>query len=84
MLLAAKPENSCGPTQELNNKVAYQKTKIREWSNTIRERGLLWYGHLLSLTEDTPGKAAFSEAHRCASKPRGDQKLMWLGLVEHE
>ena len=41
---------------KISKKQLYERMKIDEWSKTIKERRLSWYGHLLRLPDNTPAK----------------------------
>ena len=69
---------------KISNKQLYERMKIDEWSKTIRERRLSWYGHLLRLPDNTPAKTALREAQRYVKKPRGGQKLTWIKMIEKD
>ena len=58
--------------------------KIDEWSKTIKERRLSWYGHLLRLPDNTPAKSVLREAQRHVKKPRDGQKLTWIKMIEKD
>ena len=70
--------------EKISNEELYKKTNTREWSKTVKERRLRWYGHLLRLPESVPAKKALNEAHRYVRMPRGGHKLTWLRLVEKD
>ena len=41
---------------KISNKAPYKRMEIDEWSKTIKERRLSWYGHILRLPDNTPAK----------------------------
>ena len=48
----------------MGNEEVYEKTKAKKWSQEIKRRRLLWYGHLCRLNENTPVRRAYEEAKR--------------------
>ena len=45
-------------------------------------RQLSWFGHLIRLPDDAPAKLALEYARSPTLKPRGRQKLTWIGMME--
>ena len=58
--------------------------KFDEWSKTIKERRLNWYGHLLRLPDNIAARTALREAQRHLKKPKGGQKLTWIKMIEKD
>ena len=58
--------------------------EIDEWSKTIKERRLSWYGHVLRLPDNTSAKTALREVRKYVKKPRGGQKLTWIKMIEKD
>ncbi len=69
---------------KIRNEDLYEKCGVNEWSKTVKERILRWYGHLLRLPDNTPAKKALKDARREVKKPKGAQKLTWLRLVDRD
>ena len=57
---------------------------MKPWSETIQNRRLRWYGHLLRLNEDVPARKALIEAERKVRKSSGGQKLTWMKQIEKD
>ena len=53
---------------KISSKQLYERMKTDEWSKTIKERRLSWYGYLLRLPDNTPAKTALREAQRYVKK----------------
>ena len=69
---------------KISNKALYERMEIDEWSKTIKERRLSWYGHVLRLPDNTPAKSALREVRKYVKKPRGGQKLTWIKMIEKD
>ena len=69
---------------KVSNDKLYKRTNSTPWSQTVKQRRLTWYGHLLRLPEDTSARKSLKEAKNPCKKPRGGQKLTWLKQIEKD
>ena len=63
----------------------YRICQTREWSLTIQERRLKWFGHLLRLPKETPARLAYEEiTQKPVKKLKGGQPLTWLKTIKRD
>lgn len=70
--------------EKITNEILYERTGTTEWSKKVKERRLKWYGHLLILPDDSPGKIALKEARKFSERPRGGQKITWIKTIDKD
>ena len=68
----------------VSNEELHRRFKFRKWSETIKERRMRWYGHMLRLPENAPVKLALTEAERKVKKPRGGQVKTWIAQMKED
>ncbi len=69
---------------KITNKELYNKTGLKPYSTTVKNRRLKWFGHMCRLPEETPVRIAYSEATRKVKKLKGGQKLTWPKTIEKD
>ena len=63
----------------------YRICQTREWSLTIQERRIKWFGHLQRLPKETPARLAYEEiTQKPVKKLKGGQPLTWLKTIERD
>ena len=63
----------------------YRICQTREWSLTIQERRLKWFGHLQRLPKETPARLAYMEiTQKPGKKLKGGTPLTWLKTIERD
>lgn len=65
----------------IRNDDLYEVTKCTEWSKTIRNRRLRWFGHLMRLDPETPARKALGEFVKQVKRKAGGQKTTWFDIV---
>ena len=65
----------------ISNEDLYRRCKMEPWSKIIKKRR--WYGHLIRLSE-IAAKKALDEVKRKVKKPKGQQKITWMKLIEKD
>ena len=71
--------------RKIKNTKLYNICQTKQWSLTIQERRLKWFGHLQRLPEDSPARLAYKEVTtKPVKKHKGGQPLTWLKLIERD
>ena len=71
--------------RKTRNVQLYRICQTREWSLTIQERRLKWFGHLQRLPKEAPARLAYEEVtQKPVKKLKGGQPLTWLKTIERD
>ena len=71
--------------RKIKNTKLYNLCQTKEWSLTIQERRVKWFGHLQRLPEDSPARLAYKEVTtKPVKKHQGGQPLTWLKTIERD
>ena len=68
--------------RKISNEALQDLTKQTPWSQTIAQRRLTWFGHMMRLPENTPVKIALKEAEVPVKLPRGRPKTTWMSCMK--
>ena len=71
--------------RKTKNVQLYKICHTKEWSLTIQERRIKWFGHLQRLPKEAPAKLAYEEVtQKPVKKLKGGQPLTWLKTIERD
>ena len=71
--------------RKTKNVQLYKICHTKEWSLTIQERRIKWFGHLQRLPKEAPAKLAYEEVtKKPVKKLKGGQPLTWLKTIERD
>mgnify|MGYP001804482059 CR=1 FL=1 len=62
----------------------YEETKQKRWSQTITDRRLRLYGHVMRLPESTPIRQSITEYERPLKMARGAPKFTWARNISND
>ncbi len=65
---------------KIRNEDLYEKCEVTEESQIVKEGRLRWYGHLLTLPNNTLAKRALKEVRREVTNSKVEQKLTWAKI----